>query len=118
MPRGLQASLQAGMKENPDFNDWSTDQAGVGRFQLQTRRGRRAHAAATHLRPALRRRNLQVRSGCSVTRVILNESGEATGVEFVDKHGNKQIIDVSGGEVGRVHARPHQFLLNFLRVLR
>lgn len=95
--RFIEASLQAGFCENLDFNDWSKGQEGVGRFQLQTRRGRRAHAAATHLRPAMRRPNLVVQSGATVSRVLLDDENKATGVAYLDERGDEHIVSVAGG---------------------
>jgi len=77
--RFLEAAAQAGHPFNADFNDWSRPQAGVGRFQLTTRRGRRAHSAATHLRRAARRPNLHVRCGCAATRLVLSAEGGGGG---------------------------------------
>ena len=97
----MEAALQAGFSENTDFNDWSRPQEGVGRFQLQTRRGRRAHAAATHLRPARHRANLHVRSGATATRVLLDERCAATGVAYKDENGEEQVatVEPASGEV-------------------
>ena len=58
--RFVEAAVAQGHARRDDFNDWAEGQDGVGKFQLQTRRGRRVHAAASHLRPALRRPNLEV----------------------------------------------------------
>ena len=69
--RFVAAAVAQGHARRDDFNDWSQGQEGVGKFQLQTRRGRRVHAAASHLRPALRRPNLEVRTSARVTRVLL-----------------------------------------------
>ena len=41
----LEAATQAGYERSADFNDWPRSQEGVGRFQLQTRRGRRSKHA-------------------------------------------------------------------------
>ena len=100
-------------------------QAGVGRFQLTTRRGRRAHSAATHLRRAARRPNLHVRCGCAATRLLLEAEGgggggggggktrpwtgpavtgqagrRAVGVEYVDAAGVQRTASVGGGGGG------------------
>ena len=82
--RFMEAARDSGFPHNDDFNDWSRPQTGVGRFQLHARRGRRAHAAATHLRPALRRRNLHVRTGASASQVVLDDQNVAQGVKYLD----------------------------------
>ncbi len=49
-------------------------------YRINTRKGRRWSAAQGFLRPALRRRNLDLRDSAQVRRVII-EDGRATGVE-------------------------------------
>ena len=92
--RFLLAAKQQGVPINPDFNDWNRPQEGVGQFQLHTRNGRRAHAAATHLRQAASRRNLHVRSSCRAARVVLDDDGRATGVVYLDKKGRERVASV------------------------
>lgn len=96
--RFVEAAAAQGHARREDFNDWSQGQDGVGKFQLQTRRGRRMHAAASHLRPALRRTNLEVRTGARVTRLLLDEPQEsgqaaarAVGVTYVDEAGSGDV---------------------------
>ena len=98
--RFLEAAQQAGHELNPDFNDWDREQSGVGRFQLQTRRGRRAHAAATHLSKAARRPNLHVVSSALATRVLLDEQQRAVGVEYAEDGGDgaECVARVAAGE--------------------
>lgn len=102
--RFVDAAQQAGYARNDDFNDWSTKQEGVGRFQLQTRRGRRAHSSATHLRPARSRSNLHVQTGVRATRINLSDDGVATGVAFVDDDGGggESVARVVADGVGEV----------------
>jgi choline dehydrogenase-like flavoprotein len=113
----VEAALQAGYAANPDFNDWSRPQEGVGRFQLQTRRGKRAHAAATHLRPAARRSNLHVRTGARASRVEFGEGAVASGVVYLDEKGAEAVARVVEGEgevivcAGAIHS-PHLLKLS------
>ncbi|QRZ16062.1 GMC family oxidoreductase N-terminal domain-containing protein (plasmid) [Paracoccus methylovorus] len=78
----LQACQQKGLPLNPDFN--SGDQAGCGLYQITARNGRRSSAAVAYLKPARKRRNLSVRTGARVLRVLV-ENGRATGIEYVLK---------------------------------
>ena len=87
----LQACQQKGLPLNPDFN--SGDQAGCGLYQITARNGRRSSAAVAYLKPARKRRNLSVRTGARVLRVLV-ENGRATGVEYV-----------LGGKTRVIHAR-------------
>jgi choline dehydrogenase len=81
----LQACQQAGLDYNADFNSGVQD--GCGLYQTNTRNGRRSSTAVAYLRPARKRRNLTVRTGCRVLRVLI-EAGRATGVEYL--HGSQR----------------------------
>ena len=95
----LDAAAQAGHRHSTDFNDWSATQEGVGRFQLQTRRGRRHHAASAYLRPAMRRPNLHVECGARVTRLLLDSDKRAVGVAFTSDDASGEVRErVSDGE--------------------
>jgi len=76
----VQSCQELGMPYNPDFN--GPQQAGCGVYQTTTKDGRRCSAAVGYLRPALRRRNLTVETGCVVERITF-EGPRATGVEYV-----------------------------------
>ncbi|GAB4823239.1 hypothetical protein N2152v2_010285 [Parachlorella kessleri] len=81
----FKVAQQHGWAGNPDFNDWSRDQAGYGEFQVTQERGERADAYRQYLMPVLGRPNLQVLTECQVTRVAFEggASGKrAVGVEF------------------------------------
>lgn len=84
-PRGpleaawIAAGQQAGHPHNDDFN--GKDPEGVGAYDRNVFRGRRQSASLCYLRPALRRPNLQVITGATVTRVIV-EQGRAVGVSY------------------------------------
>ncbi len=75
----IEAGVQAGLPENPDFNGPS--QEGVGWYQVTHRNGERCSAAKGYLGPALGRPNLKVITGAHATRLLL-ESRRATGVEY------------------------------------
>ena len=74
----VQAAAEQGYPENPDFN--SGDQEGFGHYQLTQRDGWRCSTAKAFLRPARRRRNLEVWTGAHAHRVVV-ENGRAVGVE-------------------------------------
>lgn len=77
--RYLRAAQQAGLPLNPDFNGAS--QEGVGVYQITAKEGRRMSAARAFLRPAMRRRNLEVVTRAHATRILF-EGRRATGVEY------------------------------------
>ncbi|MBD8065977.1 GMC family oxidoreductase N-terminal domain-containing protein [Devosia sp. PTR5] len=76
----VEAAQQYGLPYNPDFNGETT--YGVGSYQLTLGRRFRASAAASFLRPALKRGNVDLLTGALVSRVII-EAGKAVGVEYL-----------------------------------
>lgn len=93
----LKACQQMGLPFNPDFN--SGNQEGAGLYQITARGPRRSSAAVAYIHPARKRQNLQVRTGCRVTRILF-EKDRAVGVEFVQ-----------GGRLQTLHAR-HEVILS------
>ena len=73
----LEAGRQAGYPFTADVNGFQ--QEGFGYFEMTVRDGRRCSAANAYLRPALARRNLQVRTQALATRVVF-EGRRAVGV--------------------------------------
>jgi len=91
-----QLGLAGGLTE--DFNDWSRPQEGFGRFQVQQRKGRRWHTAMSYLKQALKRPNLETRTGAHITKIQI-EDGRAVGVEYVQDNVKKAVRLGEGGEV-------------------
>jgi choline dehydrogenase len=93
------AATEAGIPANPDFN--GATQEGAGFFQTTTRRGRRASAAFSYLRPVKNRGNLRVETAALAQRILF-EGRRARGVEY--KHegrlrtasARKEIVIASG----------------------
>jgi choline dehydrogenase len=75
----IEAAQQAQIPVSKDFN--GANQEGFGHFQLNIKDGERHGTLAGFLRPALKRRNLAVRTEAHVTRILV-EDGVATGVEY------------------------------------
>jgi len=100
----FRAGQEMGIPFNADFNGASQD--GLGYYQLTQKNARRSSASVAYLKPISNRRNLTVRTGVMVTRVVI-EKGRATGVEIVAKPGarpeilraSREII-VSSGAIG------------------
>jgi len=76
----LKAAQEAGLPYVTDFN--AGDQSGCGYYQMTLRDGRRSSAAVCYLKPARRRKNLTVMTGCRVVRILV-ENGRAAGVEYL-----------------------------------
>jgi choline dehydrogenase-like flavoprotein len=87
----VQGCMDIGMPFNPDFN--SGKQEGTGFYQTTTRGGKRCSAAVGYLRPALKRPNLELRTGIFVSRIVI-ENGKATGVEIIEG-GTKTVLTAS-----------------------
>ena len=76
----MAAGQSAGHPFTEDYN--GAEQHGFGWAQWTIRNGRRGSTSTIYLRPALRRRNLTVRTRAHVTRLLI-ENGRAVGVEYV-----------------------------------
>ena len=79
----MDACEELGIPRNPDYN--GATQEGVGFFQYALGDARRMSTARGFLKPARRRRNLQVETK-ALTKWIITKEGRATGVRF-KQHG-------------------------------
>jgi choline dehydrogenase-like flavoprotein len=100
----FRAGQEMGIPFNPDFN--GVAQEGVGYYQLTQKDARRSSASVAYLRPVRERKNLTVRTGVLVTRIVV-EKDRAAGVEIVDRPGGQPTIlraerevIVSSGAIG------------------
>jgi len=75
----VQATAQAGLTQNADFN--GAEQDGFGRYQLTQRGGMRCSTSVAFLHPAMDRPNLTVLTD-AMTRRVLFHGERATGVEI------------------------------------
>eukprot|EP01132_Coremiostelium_polycephalum_P003446 gene3446-4302_t len=98
----IRAGQELGIPYNHDFN--GRQQAGVGFYQLTQRDRRRSSASMAYLAPVRGRKNLTVRMGAQVTKIVV-ENGRAVGVEIA-KGSAREIIRaerevlVSSGAIG------------------
>jgi choline dehydrogenase len=76
----LAAGREAGYPHSADMNGFQ--QEGFARMDMTVDRGRRASAAHAYLRPAMRRRNLTVRTQALATGVLF-EGRRAVGVRYL-----------------------------------
>jgi choline dehydrogenase len=91
------AAGQLGIPRNLDMTGEMQD--GVGFYQLTQRNFRRSSTAVAYLRPARGRRNLHVKTGAQVRRIIV-ENGRATGVETADGVVKGGQITLCAGAIG------------------
>lgn len=75
----IQGCVEAGIPRNPDYN--GRIQEGVSYAQRTIHKGRRVSAARAFLHPAMKRQNLDVRTGVHVTGIEL-DGRRATGVRY------------------------------------
>ncbi len=80
-----------GIPRNPDYN--GARQEGVGYFQRSVHRNRRMSTARAHLRPAMQRRNVDVRAHAHATRIRF-EGSRAVGVEYL-RDGERRVVRAS-----------------------
>lgn len=89
-----EAAAQRGVAKIDDFN--TGDNAGSAYFEVTQRRGRRWSAADAFLRPAMKRPNLDVRTGAEVDHVALDH-GRAAMVHF--SVGERRLSAAARGEI-------------------
>ncbi|MBO1014573.1 GMC family oxidoreductase N-terminal domain-containing protein [Achromobacter sp. SD115] len=75
----IAGAVEQGIPRNPDYN--GADQAGVGYFQRTIDRGWRMSTAKCFLKPAMGRKNLEVRTHAQATRILF-DGGKAVGVAY------------------------------------
>lgn len=104
----IDAGQQIGLEYRDDLNDLPFGQGDHIGWVQQTRRGRRrASAAVSYLRPAMKRPNLQVIVGALVHRVLF-DGKRATGVEFarggtIERAEAAGEVILSAGAIGSPH---------------
>jgi len=104
------AAAQAGIKSITDFN--TGDNEGCSGFHVNQKRGRRWSAASAFLKPALKRGNVRLETGCLVEGIIF-EGRRAVGVRW-RKNGEARSARCRGEVVLAAGAigSPHIMLLS------
>ena len=101
----LEAGREFGLRDAGDYN--SGDQEGVHITQATIRDGVRCSTSLAYLRPAMRRPNLTVMTGCHVERLVLG-GNRALGVALKQNGQAKELragreVILSAGTVGSPH---------------
>ena len=98
------AAREAGIPATDDFNRGNNE--GVGYFEVNQKTGVRWNTSKAFLRPVVGRPNLQVWTGATTTRVLL-EGGRAVGIEVLPAGGGEalrpratQAVVLAAGAVG------------------
>lgn len=86
----VEACAQSGIPANNDYN--GAEQVGASMLQFTIKKNRRHSTAAAFLKPAMKRKNLTVRTLTQV-RSILVEHGKAVGVEVMTTHSSTERIN-------------------------
>ncbi|RJG02768.1 GMC family oxidoreductase [Noviherbaspirillum sedimenti] len=103
------AAAQTGIPSTEDFN--RGDNEGCGYFEVNQKRGWRWSTARAFLKPALRRGNLTVMTGCHVERLRIADTAQGkvcSGVEFLREGGRwfaaaaRETL-LSAGAIGSPH---------------
>lgn len=96
-----EAAVQAGIPRSADFN--RGDNEGVGYFEVNQRAGIRWNAAKAFLRPVMHRDNLQVWTGATASRVLLEPGPDgrprAAGIEVLPLGGGAPVRARCRGEM-------------------
>ncbi|WAI84662.1 MULTISPECIES: GMC family oxidoreductase [Achromobacter] len=90
----IAGAVEQGLPRNPDYN--GADQAGVGYFQRTISNGWRMSTAKCFLKPAMARKNLDVRTYAQATRVLF-EGTRAVGVAYCHPAHPKRVRAVRAG---------------------
>jgi choline dehydrogenase len=95
----FKAAAEMGIPRNLDFTGAAQD--GVGYYQLTQRNARRSSAAMAYLTPARGRKNLTVKTGAQVKRILVDK-GRAMGAQTLDgsKHMAEREVILSSGAIG------------------
>ena len=93
------AASEIGIPRNQDMAGERQD--GVGYYQLTQRHARRSSVSIAYLKPARGRKNLTVRTGAQVRRIIIDK-GRALGAEMLDgtRHMAEREVILSSGAIG------------------
>lgn len=97
----IETGKALGLPFSPDIN--APDGEGVGIYQINTRKGRRASTANEYLRPALRRGGVTLRTRSQATRILF-DGNRAVGIEYRQGKALKQAmatgeVILSGGSI-------------------
>eukprot|EP00737_Agarophyton_chilense_P001706 gb/GEZJ01001914.1/.p1 GENE.gb/GEZJ01001914.1/~~gb/GEZJ01001914.1/.p1 ORF type:complete len:785 (-),score=67.94 gb/GEZJ01001914.1/:384-2738(-) len=113
----VEAAKTSGLPPNDDFNDWNRTQDGVGLFQVTQRDGNRESPATAYVNNIRSRRNLSVKTGVLVERIVfeqVNNQPRAVGVTLIDGDGKRIAVRAEKEVVlsAGVYASPQLLMLS------
>ncbi|HBM60284.1 MAG TPA: choline dehydrogenase [Citreicella sp.] len=101
--RFLAAARELQLPVSDDFNGAQFEGAGI--YETNIAAGKRQSSSKTYLTPALSRANLTLRLKVEVTRLVIDDSGQVTGVELRSSDGVETLtarreVILSAGAIG------------------
>ena len=91
----LQAGVNVGLERTNDIN--AVPQKGIGYLQTNQKRGQRHSVSRAYLWPAMKRRNVDVRTHAHVSRIVF-DGLRASGVEYI-RGGKKEVVRARKGVI-------------------
>jgi choline dehydrogenase len=88
----IDACEKTGIPRNEEYN--GSEQVGSSMLQFNIKNNQRQSAATAFLKPVLHRKNLTVKTGIRVSKILITNQ-KATGVETINKKGVKEQISAS-----------------------
>lgn len=85
----LESCQKSGIYHNEEYN--GAEQFGASLLQFNIKNNQRQSTAVAFLKPVLHRKNLTVKTGCPVTKILI-ENQKAKGVEIINANGEKEKI--------------------------
>ncbi|MCS4434709.1 GMC family oxidoreductase [Aquiflexum gelatinilyticum] len=85
----IESCQRNGIPHNKEYN--GDNQFGTSMLQFNIKNNQRQSTATAFLKPVLHRKNLVVKTGCTVTKILI-ENLKATGVEVINAKGEKELI--------------------------
>lgn len=86
----VKAAAETGIPENGDYN--GEQQIGAHLLQFNIKKNKRFSAADAFLKPAMKRKNLTVKTNARVKRILI-ENGKAVGVEVASSYAKSERIN-------------------------
>jgi choline dehydrogenase len=88
----IEACEKAGIPHNEEYN--GAEQFGASMLQFNIKNNQRQSTAVAFLKPVLHRKNLTVKTGCTVTKILI-ENQKTTGVEITNAEDDVEKITAS-----------------------
>jgi choline dehydrogenase len=85
----IESCQRSGIPHNEEYN--GAEQFGASMLQFNIKNNQRQSTATAFLKPVLQRKNLTLKTNCTITKILI-EKNKATGVEIINAKGQKEQI--------------------------